>query len=113
LLQLVGRSPNAFAEALYDELDSATVVADAELPGDVVAMGSTVTFRDLDQHRDSTVVLVYPAESDPPGGRISILAPVGAALIGLRVGQEIEWPLPGGGRRRIRVTSVRRSGGAP
>lgn len=111
LLQLISRSSSALADPLFDELDAATVVADAELPGDVVAMGTIVTFCDLELGHESTVTVVYPDESDPARGRVSVLAPVGAALIGLRVGERIEWPLPNGGVRRIRVTAVRQPGG--
>jgi regulator of nucleoside diphosphate kinase len=95
---------------LYDELDSATVVQDHLLPGDVVRMNSTVTFIDLDTSQETTLELVYPHEVESTPNAISILAPMGAALIGLRVGESIEWPLPSGRRRRIKVVAVGASG---
>ncbi|MFW6094147.1 MAG: nucleoside diphosphate kinase regulator [Pseudomonadota bacterium] len=94
-------------ELLFDELDAATVVPDGELPPDVVAMGSTVTFVDTDSGRESTVSLVYPKQADATAGAVSVLAPVGAALIGLREGETIEWPIPNGAHRRLRVVKVR------
>lgn len=91
---------------LYDELDAATVVPDDMLPDDVVTMHSTVSFADLATGVVSTVTLVYPDEVGRTPQGVSILAPVGAALIGLRVGEVIEWPLPNGGARKIEVVAV-------
>lgn len=91
---------------LYEELDAATVVHDHLLPGDVVRMNSTVTFVDLDTTQETTLELVYPHEAMSAPNNISILAPMGAALIGLRVGESIEWPLPNSRRRRIQVVNV-------
>lgn len=96
-------------EPLFDELDAATVVPDHLVPDDVVCMHSTITFIDLDTALASTVHLVYPHEVGNTAGNISILAPVGAALIGLRVGETIDWPLPNKRRRRLRVVAVESS----
>lgn len=79
------------SDFLAREVARATVVPSDNAPCDVVAMGSTVTFRDDTTAQDRTVMLVYPDEADVAQGRISILTPVGAALIGLSVGQSIEW----------------------
>ncbi|MEZ5567974.1 MAG: nucleoside diphosphate kinase regulator [Halioglobus sp.] len=97
---------------LLDELDAATILPDHQLPRDVVCMHSLVTFIDLDTTRSSTVRLVYPHEVGSEAENISILAPIGAALIGLRVGEEIEWPLPNNRRRRLQVVFVEGSPGA-
>ena len=112
LQTLIRKSDAAAVELLYDELDAATVVPDHELPADVVAMGSTVTFVDVDSDQTSTVSLVYPAAADASKRRVSVLAPVGAALIGLRVGETIEWPMPNGGSRRLQVVEVTADTGA-
>ena len=96
---------------LYEELDAATVVPDGELPDDVVAMGSVVTFEDTDTEEQSTIVLVYPHQADAAQRHVSILAPVGAALVGLRVGETIEWPVPKGGARHLRVVRVEHRAG--
>jgi regulator of nucleoside diphosphate kinase len=91
---------------LFDELDCATIVADNLLPDDVVTMNTQVTFEDLDTQAESTVSLMYPHEVGNMANAVSILAPVGAALIGLRVGETIEWPLPNGRLRKLRVISL-------
>jgi len=91
---------------LLDELDAASILPDHLVPADVVTMNSLVIYRDLDTGLEANIQLVYPEEADAAGGRISILAPVGAALIGLRVGERIEWPLPNRHRRVLEVVSV-------
>lgn len=93
-------------ELLEEELSRATAVPDGELPNDVVAMNSVVRFQDLETGKESVVTLVYPFESDPAEGRISILSPVGSALIGLRVGQVIQWPFPNGKEKKLKVMGV-------
>lgn len=94
------------AEFLQDELDRATVLADEDLPDNVVNMGSTVTFRDIESGQSSRCTLVYPHQADAAQQRISVLAPVGAALIGLSAGVTIDWPGPGGKMRTLEVVSV-------
>lgn len=96
------------AGRLLDELERARVVPDAELPDDVVAMGSDVDFRDEVGGRDRSVRLVYPTEADIDANRISVMTPVGAALIGLSVGQAIDWQVQDGSVRRLRIVAVRR-----
>ncbi len=91
---------------LFDELDSATIVADHLLPSDVVTMNTMVTFIDLDTLTESTITLMYPHEVSQSASAVSILAPVGAALLGLRVGETIEWPLPNGKLRKLKVISI-------
>ena len=91
---------------LYDELDSADIVADNQLPSDVVTMNTTVSFIDLDTQTESTYTLMYPHEVGNAVNGISILAPVGAALLGLRIGETIEWPLPNGKLRKLKVTAL-------
>ncbi len=97
------------AELLEEELGRAQLVPVEQLPKDIVAMNSEVTFRDLDTAKEQTLVLAYPHEADIEKNRVSILAPIGAALIGLRVGQTIDWPLADNRIRRIQVTSVSHS----
>ncbi len=105
LLQTAGSSQDGL---LLDELDAASILPDHLVPADVVTMNSLVVYRDLDTGLEANIQLVYPEEADAAGGRISILAPVGAALIGLRVGERIEWPLPNRHRRVLEVVSVSR-----
>lgn len=90
---------------LREELDRASVVPPADIPGDAVTMNSVVTFKDEDSSDELTISLVYPSGAGAPG-TVSILAPVGSALLGLRVGQQIEWPTPDGRRRLLRVLEI-------
>jgi regulator of nucleoside diphosphate kinase len=69
-------------------------------------MNSRVVFEDEQTGERREVTLVYPREADIDAGKISILVPVGSALLGLRVGQSIDWTLPGGQKRRYRVIAV-------
>ena len=93
------------AEALLAELDRAEVVADEAVPADVVRMGSRVTFR-ADRGASQTVTLVYPPDADIEAMRISVLTPVGAALIGMSSGQSIDWSDPAGRPRSLTVEAV-------
>jgi regulator of nucleoside diphosphate kinase len=92
------------AERLGAELDRAIVVD--RLPPGVVAPGSRVRFEDQRTRTVREAVLVYPTAADASAGRISVLAPIGAALLGLAAGDTIAWPLPGGREARIRILAV-------
>ncbi|CAD5249980.1 Regulator of nucleoside diphosphate kinase [Bosea sp. 62] len=93
------------AEELLAEMDRAKVVPPAKLPADVVRMGSFVTF-DSDSAQHRRVQLVYPGEADIEQGRISVLTPIGAALIGLAAGQSIAWTARDGKKHVLTVTAV-------
>lgn len=99
-----GQSPNL--DLLRDELDRATIVKSGEIPPNVVTMNSRVKFADLNSREELQITLVYPHSADASAGKISILAPVGAALLGLSVGDHIEWPVPSGKTRTLKVTEV-------
>jgi regulator of nucleoside diphosphate kinase len=94
------------AALLLDELDRAETVAADELPQDVVTMRSHVIFVDLATGERHAVRLVYPGEADMAQQRVSILTPIGAALIGMRVGNAIDWPNRQGERRRLEIVEV-------
>jgi regulator of nucleoside diphosphate kinase len=94
---------------LTDELDRAIVVPDDRIPPDVITMDTEIAYRDDISGERREVKLVYPGEADATAGKISILAPVGMALIGLAVGQSIDWNFPDGKTHRLRVLQVRRS----
>lgn len=94
------------AEALADELDRAEVVEPERVADNVVTMNSRIVFKDERTGERREMSLVYPAESDPARGRVSVFAPVGAALLGLSVGQTIDWPMPEGQLKRYRVEQV-------
>jgi len=84
---------------LEQELLRAEIVPAREIPGDVITMNSTVRLRDLDTRKEVTYTLVFPADADAAKNRISVLAPIGTALIGYRVGDVIAWKVPAGSRR--------------
>jgi regulator of nucleoside diphosphate kinase len=104
LLEKVGAQPDL--DALRDELERAEVVAPEAVPRDLVTMNSTVRFRDEASGEESEVTLVFPGHADAESRRISVLAPVGSALLGLSVGDSIDWPVPSGRTRRLRVVAV-------
>lgn len=100
----------ATAERLAAELDRAVVVDPSRMPADAVTLESRVTFEEERSGAVREVTLVYPTSADASAGRISVLAPIGAALLGLRTGDRIEWPLPDGRTAKIRVREVTRPG---
>ncbi len=100
------RDSISFHELLLDEIDRAAICDRADIPPDVVTMGSNVTFIDEKSGAQRTVRLVYPADADIAAGRMSILTPVGAGLIGLSVGQSINWPDRGGIEHRLTIVAV-------
>ena len=100
------RDSISFSELLLDEIDRAAICDRADIPPDVVTMGSSVTFLDEKSGAERTVRLVYPADADIAAGRMSILTPVGAGLIGLSVGQSINWPDRGGIEHRLTIVAV-------
>jgi regulator of nucleoside diphosphate kinase len=99
------RVPRHSLDVLEGELGRATIVEPSELPRDVIAMNSTVWFRDLDTEEIERYQLVFPPEADVIHDRISVLAPIGTALLGFRLRDIVEWRVPQG-RRRLEITKV-------
>ena len=97
------------SEMLLRETARARVHRKANMPSDVVTMGSQVEFIDEGTGASRTVQLVYPPQADISAGRISILTPVGAGLIGMREGQSILWPDREGHQRKLTIVSVNQS----
>ena len=91
---------------LEAELARANVVAPSEIPPTTVTMNSTVSFSVESTQNEFELTLVYPKDVDSSGKTISVLAPVGSALLGLSQGDEIEWPKPGGGLLKVKITGV-------
>ena len=104
-VSVAARHPVA-SRLLLEELDRAEVVP--AVPDDVVTMGSTVEFVVAGTGERRQVELVFPGDADIAEGRISILTPMGAGLIGLRVGQTISWPDLSGHERLLTIESVSR-----
>ncbi len=92
-------------ESLAGELRRGSVVSPEEVPPDVVTMNSRVRLRDLDSNEEMTYTLVFPDASDITNGKVSILAPIGTAMLGFRVGDTIAWRVPSG-ERRLRVEEI-------
>ncbi|MEY1662900.1 nucleoside diphosphate kinase regulator [Isoalcanivorax beigongshangi] len=102
---LLSRAPDSdVVDALEQELLRATLVPAAEMPDTVVTMNSRVKCREEVGGREYTLTLVYPDEAGP--SKVSVLAPVGAALLGLSVGQSIDWPGPGGKPLRMKILEL-------
>jgi regulator of nucleoside diphosphate kinase len=87
--------------SLAGELDRAEVVPSKDVPPDVVTMNSKVVLRDLDTSEKMTYVLVFPGDANIDAGAISVLAPVGTAILGYAKGDVIEWLVPSGIRRIV------------
>ena len=98
-------SNTPYINKLEDELDRANIVDPKEIPMDAITMRSKVRLKDLESRKEMIYSLVFPSEADVDEGRISVLAPVGTAMIGYRVGDIIEWEVPSG-LRRLKVEEV-------
>lgn len=96
------------ADALVDTLVSARVVATNQLPADVVTMGSTVTYVDIPDGARQTVRVVFPAQADAGAGRVSVLSPIGRALLGRSLGSVIDIMLPTGRHLAVRIVDLLR-----
>jgi regulator of nucleoside diphosphate kinase len=101
---LYSRTSNLALRNLREELDRAAVIDPAAFPGDVVTMDSRVEFEDIETGEVDEYTITFPERADVDAGRMSILAPIGIALIGCRVGSVVKWSTPGG----IRQLKVRR-----
>lgn len=91
---------------LAEELERAIVVPPDRIPGNIVTMHSRLIYSDESTCTTREVELVYPDEAAPMAGKVSVLAPVGCALLGLSVGQSIDWTFPTGEVHRLRVERV-------
>ena len=92
-------------DSLEEELERAEVVQQKEIPPDVITMRSTVRLKDMDTSEEMTYQLTFPTEANYDEGKISVLAPVGTAMLGYRRGDVIEWEVPSG-VRRLKVEEV-------
>jgi regulator of nucleoside diphosphate kinase len=99
------RGDDPTLDVLELELELAAVVDPKEIPPDVVTMNSTVEILDLDSKERRSITLVFPGTASVGVGRVSVLAPIGAALLGAHVGEEVTWPSPKG-TRRARVETI-------
>lgn len=100
------RSQSVLVEFLDEEISRATIVEPHEVPPDVATMNSRVIYRDDATGEEQAVALVYPGEEDSIIGRLSVLSPLGTALLGLRKGQSISWTALNGRTRRVTLMDV-------
>ncbi|UKA07834.1 nucleoside diphosphate kinase regulator [Photobacterium damselae subsp. damselae] len=91
---------------LEEELDRAVIVDDEMLPNEVVTMNSTVQFKISSSKEVFCLKLVFPKDMDEKGKTISILSPVGSALLGLAINDEIEWPAPNSKLIKVKILDV-------
>lgn len=105
LAELAARTNPAVAEELLAEMDRAMIVDDHTMPPQIVRMGSIVEFRS-NSSQSGRVTLVYPHEADIAFNNVSVLTPIGAALIGLSVGQSITWITSDGRERELTILKV-------
>ena len=91
---------------LQAELDRADVVDPQDIPPQVVTMNSTVRFSMVETGKEFCLTLVYPRDMDGSADKLSIFAPVGSALLGLSVGDELAWPGPGGKSMTVQVKDI-------
>jgi regulator of nucleoside diphosphate kinase len=99
--QMAARRDQDHLAVLDEELERAHVVAASDIAPDVVTMGSTVRVRDLDRDTSVVYTVVFPAEAAIDRNRISVLAPIGTALLGYGAGDVVEWTTPGGTKRLL------------
>jgi len=94
-----------YLNKLETELERAEIVDPTDIPADVITMRSKVRLKDLVSGESNTYSLVFPTEADFAEGKISVLAPIGTAILGYRQGDTIEWPVPSG-LRKLKVEEI-------
>jgi regulator of nucleoside diphosphate kinase len=94
------------ADAIFTEIDRAHLHTEKSMPKNVVGLGSVVEFIEVATEKSRTLQLVLPGDADIDAGKMSVMTSVGAALIGMSVGRDINWPLPDGRPRTFRIISV-------
>lgn len=94
-----------YLENLQKEIRRAVVVSPQDIPGDVITMNSIVSLKDIETGEEETYTLVFPEDSNPAQGKISILAPIGTGMLGYKVGDTFEWIVPAG-KRRLQVKNI-------
>lgn len=96
---------SVYLDKLRGELDRAQIVLPQDVPADVITMNSKVALLDLDTQEEEIYTLVYPENANTAEGKVSILAPIGTAMLGYRVGDVFEWEVPAG-KRRLKVEKI-------
>lgn len=99
LIEIGSRQDAAYLESLEEELARARVIDPKDIPADVVTMNSVVLAKDMNTNEEKAFTLVFPGKANTDENAISILAPVGTALIGCREGDVIDWEVPAGAKK--------------
>jgi regulator of nucleoside diphosphate kinase len=94
------------ADRLFDEINRARIVPAAKMPTNVIGIGSTATYRDETTGQEKSVTLVYPEDADITRQRVSVLTPIGVALLGLAEGAAFHWDTRANQRRTLTVIRV-------
>ncbi len=105
LIQAYNGRDTPYLESLEEELDRAKIVDPKDIPHNIVTMNSAVRIRDLDNGEETTVMLVFPDKKETSEKTVSILAPIGTALIGYGEGDTIEWEVPAG-KKRFQIMEI-------
>ena len=105
-MRMAGSGQEQYLRDLESELDRAQVVKAGEMPSGVVTLHSAVKLRDLDTGEVMVCVLTLPDEANIDQGMVSVLAPIGTAILGYRERDVVEWPVPAG-MRRFKIIKVR------
>jgi regulator of nucleoside diphosphate kinase len=103
---ILSYQPTQEFENLELELDRAQIITDMQVPKDLVTMNSKVKFLSLPEKKEMIMTLVYPSDAKFSEGKVSVLASLGSAILGLRVGQEINWMFPDGKTRTLKIMEV-------
>ena len=106
LLALPAFRSRSDLDGLRDELERADVREPQDIPADVITMNSRARFREENTGREYELTLAYPKDANADAGRVSIFSPAGSALLGLAVGQAIDWKTPDGNAIRLKVLGV-------
>lgn len=104
--RLLARALRASDDALHALLDDADIVPPRQVPADVVTMYTQVTVEDPDDGTRRKLAVCYPEDADPAAGFVSVLSPVGTALLGRRRGDLVEWTTPSGAIHRLRIVEL-------
>lgn len=104
--RLLSRSQRASGDTLHSVLDDADIVPNRQVPGDVVTMYTRVCVEDPRDGSQRKLAVCYPEDADPAAGFVSVLSPVGTALLGRRRGDLVEWTTPSGATHRLRIVEL-------
>lgn len=105
IIEIYNGKDAPYLERLEEELDRAKIVDPQEIPSDVITMNSVVRIKNMDTGEEKTLILVFPGKANATANAVSILAPIGTALIGYREGANIEWEVPAG-TKRLQIVEV-------